>query len=505
MKYIERFKIGIKTILGLNRGYAAAKRTRVFNWGTGFASVNKAVRLGIKVVRERARELYKNNSYAKGYRNIDRVNVVGPHGFLLQNKAKTTTGELDEDINTEIEEKFVEWSKKEFCTMSGTMSFVRVQWLVEEQLKRDGEILIRKIKGRGVNKFGFSLEILEPDDLDHEYNKDLGDGRVIIMGIEFDEWKKPQAYYIKKRSLLSEDEYWNHDERDLIKIPASDIIHGFDTSHPKQARGVSELSAAIMDLKNVDGWEESSLINARWAALNMGFLVKKRIEGEEFAGESEEGGNPVVEFEDGTIQELPYGTEFQDYKRQYPHEQHEPFLRAMGRKIATGLGVDYNTLFNDLSSVNYSSMRSGKLSSQDIFMLSQKLLTEILLEPVYEEWLRWSLLMGVIRKADGRPLSYGELDRVNKPHFQPRRWAWVDPLKDVAAASMAIDKGLSTITYELAKQGIDFNDFVKIRKRELEILKQNGLTVNTSGNIELIESADDDDDENKKLLKIKMS
>ena len=51
--------------------------------------------------------------------------------------------------------------------MSGTLTFTQVLWLLIEQYKRDGEFICRKVlTDKTQNKFGFSLELIEPDLLD---------------------------------------------------------------------------------------------------------------------------------------------------------------------------------------------------------------------------------------------------------------------------------------------------------------------------------------------------
>jgi len=482
---------------GLRRGYNAAKKTRLLNWALKFAPINRAIAEGIEGTRERARELYKNNSYVKGIRSLSRSNVVGHIGFVLQNRALLDNKELDEDANTAIEEAFKEWCKPEYCTMRGNLSFLRVQWLWNEHLDRDGEILARIITGPTVNKFGFSLELLEPDDLDHEYTTVLPNGNMIIMGIEYNQWLRPVMYYLRKRN---QDNYYNqtsyyHVEHEPVE--AKHIIHGYDFTHSKQMRGISDLSTIITDAQELDAFEKASLKNAEWSAKLLGFLVKKRMESDEFGGEPEND-EPIQDLFIGDAEalELPRFTEFQSPNREYPHAMHEPFVRGLLRKMSSGSGHDYSAVANDRSNENYSSLRSGKLTAQEMYMIKQTLLVEIGLMPVFKNWIKWALLMNVVENV-----TYDEIDRVNKPHFQGRRWKWVDPLKDVAASKMAIAAGLSTLTYELANLGIDINDYVRTRKRELKLLADNDLEINEAGEVVMISDGEESNTDNPENAK----
>jgi lambda family phage portal protein len=490
MKLIGNIFRGFVT--GFQRGYNAAKKTRLLNWALKFTPINQAVKEGIEPTRERARELYKNNSYAKGIRNLSRAEIVGHNGFKLQNKAKLSNGDLDEDVNTAIEEAYEEFSKPEYFTMRGDLSRTRVEWLWNEHLDRDGEVLARIITDPNVNKFGVSLELLEPDDLDHTYNEVLPNGNVIIMGIEYNSWLQKQKFYLLKRS---QNQYYNeaHYHREHEEIDAKYIIHGYDFSHSKQLRAVSDLSTIISDLQSLDAFESASLKNAEWSAKLLGFFVKKRIEGDAFDGNVDKG-DPIQDLSigDASALELPTYTEFQSPNRDYPHAMHGPFISSMLKKIASGSGHDYSAIANDRSAENYSSLRSGKLTAQRMYMIRQRLLDEIAVTPVFKHWLKWALIKKAVPGV-----AYEDIDRVNKPHFQPPRWAWVDPLKDVAAAKMAIACGLSTLTAELAKQGIDINDYVRTRKRELKLLADNGLALNDSGEIIMITDGAENNPDNE--------
>ena len=65
-------------------------------------------------------------------------------------------------------------------------------------VKRDGEIFLRMLKGSGVNRYGFALQLIEPELIDERYNDILPNGNIIRMGIEITPQRKPVAYYIRK-------------------------------------------------------------------------------------------------------------------------------------------------------------------------------------------------------------------------------------------------------------------------------------------------------------------
>ena len=58
-----------------------------------------------------------------------------------------------------------------------------------------------------------------------------------------------------------------------------------------------------------------------------------------------------------------------------------------------------------------------------------------------------------------------------KPKFTSRGWPWVDPLKEVNANIRAVKAGFKTLTEIAAESGKDFEDIVKTRRREMDLME----------------------------------
>ncbi|MBT3840841.1 MAG: phage portal protein [Verrucomicrobia bacterium] len=180
--------------------------------------------------------------------------------------------------------------------------------------------------------------------------------------------------------------------------------------------------SAMTRLQMLGAYEEAELTAARVAASKMGFLVKERSEG--YIGDTDEAGNPLMEVEPGAIEELPMGTTFQSWNPDHPVGNYAGFVKSCLRGIAAGLGVSYNMLANDLEGVNYSSIRAGLLDEREYYKAVQRWFIDTVITPVFEGWLETNILNGTIN------LPAAKLEKFNAPDWKPRRWAWVDPLKD---------------------------------------------------------------------------
>ena len=65
----------------------------------------------------------------------------------------------------------------------------------------------------------------------------------------------------------------------------------------------------------------------------------------------------MMNVEAGTIQQLPQGTDLSNFKLTTQQLRLTRFSKTVLRQISAGLNVSYNSLSNDLTSVNYSSIR----------------------------------------------------------------------------------------------------------------------------------------------------
>ncbi|MBE0558619.1 MAG: phage portal protein, partial [Proteobacteria bacterium] len=323
------------------RYYAAGNISRLTSdWIFYPTTADYDVRAGMQVIRSRARELTQNDPYAKAYLRACRKNIVGSEGFALQVKARDSSVapdgrivyKLDKFANDMIEQKFTDWSRKGNCEISGRFSFRKVQSMCVTGVKRDGEIFLRMLKGSGVNRYGFALQLIEPELIDERYNDILPNGNIIRMGIEITPQRKPVAYYIRRyQPTLG----WNQMQSSsgpYDRIPASEMIHLYDPERTDATRDVSQMTPSMLRLKMLSGYEEAAVINARVSACKMGFY--ETDSGDGYQGDDKDvNGNPIQSAEPGQMEKLPPGWKFNSYDPKYPDQQHGPFVEACLRGV----------------------------------------------------------------------------------------------------------------------------------------------------------------------------
>ena len=136
-----------------------------------------------------------------------------------------------------------------------------------------------------------------------------------------------------------------------------------------------------------------------------------------------------------------------------------------------------NTLANDLEGVNYSSLRSGVLEDRELWKCLQSFFIQQIMDDVFERWLKSSLLHGAIKLPRGLALKSSNISRYRAHSFQGRRWAWVDPQKDMKANELAIQNGLRSRSAIIRETGEDPEQVWREIERENKILEKLGIKI----------------------------
>lgn len=453
------------------RTYSGANQGRLF--ADFLASNNSAdaeLSLALPTLRNRSRDLARNNEYARRFLHLIKTNVIGESGFTLQVRARNDEASLDVRGNQIVEDAFRRWSKMGNAEVSGRMSWKDCQAYVAEALARDGEVFVKKVRNRRYQD-GFSLQFIEPERVDHDKNGRAKNGNQIRMGVEIDEFQRPVAYHVL--TSHPNDTFFIKDkqEKKYQVIPADEIIHIFIQQRQHQTRGEPFMSPVIASLKMLGGYREAELVAARAAAAKFGIITTPS--GDEFVGDDEDENQlPIVDMEPGSYSQLPEGHDFKMIDPTHPTTAFGEFEAAVLRGIASGLNVSYTSLANDLTGVSYSSIRQGTIEERDHYKMLQSFLIEHFCEPVFMAWLDSALDFGAMR-IPSTPEKFNKF--AANVHFRGRGFAWVDPLKEINAAVTAINNGLISMNDVAANYGRDVEELFAQIQSDKEMADRYGL------------------------------
>lgn len=460
------------------RMFEGALTSRLTNdWVTSGSSVDSEIWSSLRTLRNRARQLARDNDYAAQALRTIQSNVVGK-GIPFQAQVKKQRGnKLDQAVNDQIEQVWSKWCRAQYCHTAGRLSFSDIERLLIRSVAESGEVLVRIVKQPfGGSPVPMALEVLEADWLDDRMTGRAGEnGNEIRMGVEVDRWNRPVAYWFLPKHpgdyLVSGTQ--QAQLGNPVRVPADEVIHLYVSTRPGQSRGIPWMASCIKRMHHLAGYEEAEVVRARASSALMGFITSP--EGE-LQGDDVMDGERVSNFEPGVFKYLQPGESVSVPQLNAPDGQFEPFMRAMLRGMSAGLGISYSSLSQDMSQTNYSSSRLALLEERDNWRVLQQWMIDSFHQRIFEAWLDLAVLSGALQL----PLYETDPDRYRKVRWMPRGWSWVDPQKEITALREAEMAGYVTKAEIIAESGGDIEEVFTQRRRELDLAADLQLTFDTS-------------------------
>ena len=482
----------VKRVLGFGKNANPLKNLRAYqgalvsrltsDWMSSQLSADAEIRNSLRKLRDRSRELVRNNPYARQAKRTTQINIVGTGMKFQSLVVQQRGGKRDQRVNNIIEEAWSEWTQSDSCDCAGKYSFHQFEWLAAGALCESGEAIFRIVrKPFGNSEVPLALQIIESDLLDEEYDgKTLNKNNEWRNGVEVDEWGRALRYAILTKH--PGDAYYldfSANQKLHIFIPAEDIIHLFLPERPGQNRGVPWFHSVMADMHQLQGYEEAAVIRARAGASIMGFIQNDQGE---LIGDDVENHQRIQSFEPGTFRYLMPNESVTVPDIDYPSQQYEMFVKNKIRRFATGIGCSFETISKDFSETNYSSSRLSLLEDREHWKFCQKYIIDNFHYRIFKEWLDLAVLSGVIDFPDYASNS----KRYCKPRWTPPAQHYVDPLKEIRAYREAEQAGYMTKSQVIAQtNGGDYDDIVSEIAREQEVAKGLGVTLDKDLDLEV--------------------
>jgi lambda family phage portal protein len=327
----------------------------------------------------------------------------------------------------------------------------------------DGEVICNVCYGSKY-KHGIAFQFIDPMRLDPTQYEELSNGNVVRHGIEMDEDNHPVAYHFQKPV----ERMYSLGSRNTIRIPAENIIHWFLPEKIGQKRGLPPARTALSRMRMVSKFEDATITNAFAGSAAAG--VTRSNDADDPKRE-----NLPLHLEPGKIYDIG-NREFSTFQTQFPEASIEIFLRTLLRSIGAGLNVSYHNLANDLTSVNFSSIRQGALDERTVWEGLQNSFCKGVVVPMFEKWLEAALLNQMIT-IYGKPLKIERLKKYQAVEFIGRRWTWIDPAAEQTANERAVAQGFKSRSQVIREtSNRDPEDVWDEIKRENLELEKRGIT-----------------------------
>lgn len=414
----------------LRRYESASPGRRTSDWNAFSTSANTEIGIASVILRNRSRDLCRNNPHAKKATATLVTNVVGsgikPSIQVSGNRyAKNTKA------------AWKAWAESTQCDFEGRKTFAGIQAIVMRAVVESGECFVRQRRYSKAKPIPLQLQVLEADFLD--ITKDgiqTADGGFIMQGIEHDAEGRRVAYWLYEvhpgenrlyRSMTSN------------RVPADEILHIYYAERPGQIRGVPVGVSAMLRLKSLDEYDDAELMRKKVAACFGAFVSDTS---DPLPGEADPDGYAVERLEPGLIEYLKPGQSV-TFGNPPPSEGYGEYTTTFLRSIAAGYGVTYESMTGDLSRVNFSSGRMGWIEMGNIVAeFQEQMMIPVLCSGVWEWFVQAAAIVGL-----GKIDSFASWTTPRRP--------MLDPVKETKGLSEMVRNGFKSWQDAVREQGDD--------------------------------------------------
>lgn len=400
---------------------AASVADRMDSWVAHGTSANAEISSSLTMLRNRSRQLRRDNPYANRAVQIITSNVIG-YGIMTTLSAKRANA------------MFKEWAESKDCDFEGKCNLYGLQEQVMDCVVDSGEALIMRhwVKGK---KVPLQLQVLEPDYIDTSKDVWLNDGKRVVQGIQFDKYGRKEGYWLfEQHSGDINIAYGRGIESKFVK--ASEIIHVMRQDRIGQARGVPWGAPIMVRLKDLDAYEDAQLLRQKIAACFAAFVHDADPDDPTVNGKYE----LSEKLDPATIQFLPAGQTI-SFANPPATTGYSEYMNQMLHSVAIGYGITFESLTGDYSQVNFTSGRMGRI---DFFNNLDKWQWNMFIPQFCEGVFGWA--------KEAMTLAGMNMEGVTAKYTPPKRMM-TDPTKEIPSIIKAIRAGITTLPATLREAG----------------------------------------------------
>lgn len=384
-----------------------------------------------------ARDMVRNTPFAARAQQVITNNTVGD-GIVprISGLPVEMQGEALRLIETVLDRTRID--------ASGRLNLYGLQRLVMNTVVDAGEALIVarwQAAPYGPGAFPLKLSVLEPDYLDSSFDHaGQAGGGWVRNGIRYDAEGRRVAYRL----------FHEHPGSDRISgqglrtasewVDARQVLHVYRLDRPGQERGVTWFAPVVLTFQDHADYQDAQIMRQKVAACFAGFRRLPDTQSPVTAAEI--GG----EIEPGLIQDL-YGDEDITFSDPPDVGGYDEFTKVTLRAAAAAMGITYEALTGDLSNVNFSSARMGRLEmDRNISAWQWIMLIPQMMQPL-EDWLAEAWAMW-------RPELAAVIRGVRFDWVPPNR-ILVDPAREIPALKEAVRAGFTSRSDVVRGFGVD--------------------------------------------------
>jgi lambda family phage portal protein len=457
----------------------------------------------------RVRDLVRNDGWASGAVTRTLDNAIGANfrpiskpdyrALATATGIKAFDAKWADEFGRAVEANWRTWSNDvgRYCDAQRNLTVAQIMRLAFRHKLIDGDALAMLLwlperTGSGRARYATTIQVIDPDRLS---NPQLQfDQMTMRGGVEVDAYGAATAYWIRRAHQgdwfsAAQAVHWD-------KIPRETswgrpiIVHDFDHDRAAQHRGGAGILTPVLQrlkmLVKYDGTElDAAIINAIFGAyvespFDAQFVEQALGDQAELnayqQGRAEFHNERKIKLGDARMPILYPGEKINTVTAERPTSNFGDFEAAMLRNVAAGTGLSAQQISNNWGDVNYSSARGALLEAWKTLNRRRVDFGHGFGQPI------WSAHLEEQFEVDNLPLPNGAPPFMEyRTAYSAAKWmgpgrGWIDPVKEKQGSVLGMDAGLSTLEDECAENvGLDWEEVLDQRKREIEAFKERGL------------------------------
>jgi lambda family phage portal protein len=458
---------------------AASTRRRLAGWMPGTLGPNDSTLGGIRTLRDRSRASIRNDGYA---RKIPRILASEMLGTGIAPKSSAPDSAYRDLVDALWTRSVPE------LDADGRLDGYGLQWLAVKCWLEAGEAFVRerlRLPTDGL-VVPIQFQVIEPELVPVEDTRPLANGHRVRAGIEFDAIGRRVAYHVYRTRPGDQQDF---EMSQTVRIPAESLVsHLCTVERAGQIRGVPQLTQALVALRDLDGFNDATLLRQRLANLFLGWVEQVTgvnggaalvdpITGQEAQSDAS-GLATIGPLEPGMVLTPPPGQRlaFNDPPKVGP--EYEAFNRLTLRRLASASDVPYHSLTGDMEQVND---RTIRVILQEFRRYVEQLqwffVVPQLCRPMWLAWFRRAVVSGAL------PVPPDFRENYTGPwadaEWTPEAWSYINPVQDVQADKERVRAGFAARRQIIRERGFDPDAVERERTEELQDADRDGRVDDT--------------------------
>ncbi|MCE4073538.1 phage portal protein [Pseudomonas nitroreducens] len=451
---------------------------RAKNWDAPPGSINTLSLPALPMLRKRSRAAVSNDPYAGGAIDARVSNLIGT-GITPMPTTR------DKELRRALLDLWADWTDE--SDADERTDFYGQQALASRMVEESGECFVRLRPRRLEDGLAVPLQVqlLPAEFVPVEKNETTRNGNLIRAGIEFNALGKRVAYWMYRRhpgdSTVTGAGY-----NQLVRVPASEVLHIYELREAGQLRGVPRLSRVLLRLRSLDNFDDAVLFRQEVSNLFAGFITRPSpsdmpqidpINGGP-AQLDTDGFTPMVGLEPGTMQELLPGEKVEFSKPPEAGNNYPDFMRQQLQASAVGASVPYELMTGDLRQVNDRVIRVVLNEfRRRLEQLQFSVYVHQFCRPIRAAWLDMAYLSGAIDLPDFARRRREYL----RTRWVPQGWAYIHPVQDIQGKLMEINGGVTSRSEVVLRNGYDAETIDEENAADQARARSFGLSYTTGG------------------------